>query len=37
MASRTATATGYVLLEDGARFEGIACGADEAAVGEFVF
>jgi carbamoyl-phosphate synthase small subunit len=37
MASRTATATGYVLLEDGARFEGLACGADEAAVGEIVF
>jgi carbamoyl-phosphate synthase small subunit len=30
-------ATAYVLLEDGARFEGIACGADEAAVGEIVF
>jgi carbamoyl-phosphate synthase small subunit len=31
------TATAYVLLEDGARFEGIACGADEPAVGEIVF
>jgi carbamoyl-phosphate synthase small subunit len=30
-------ATAYVLLEDGARFEGIACGADEIAVGEIVF
>jgi carbamoyl-phosphate synthase small subunit len=30
-------ATAYVLLEDGARFEGIACGADDAAVGEIVF
>jgi carbamoyl-phosphate synthase small subunit len=30
-------ATAYVLLEDGARFEGIACGADEPAVGEIVF
>src|ERR1700744_6124817 len=29
--------TAYVLLEDGARFDGIACGADEAAVGEIVF
>jgi carbamoyl-phosphate synthase small subunit len=27
----------YVLLEDGARFDGIACGADEHAVGEIVF
>jgi carbamoyl-phosphate synthase small subunit len=35
MASEDATA--YVLLEDGARFEGIACGADETAVGEIVF
>jgi carbamoyl-phosphate synthase small subunit len=30
-------ATAYVLLEDGARFEGVACGADEPAVGEIVF
>jgi carbamoyl-phosphate synthase small subunit len=30
-------ATAYVLLQDGARFEGIACGADEPAVGEIVF
>ncbi len=30
--------TAYVLLDDGARFDGIACGADaEAAVGEIVF
>jgi carbamoyl-phosphate synthase small subunit len=27
----------YVLLEDGTRFDGIACGADEHAVGEVVF
>jgi carbamoyl-phosphate synthase small subunit len=27
----------YVLLEDGARFDGLACGADEHAVGEIVF
>jgi carbamoyl-phosphate synthase small subunit len=30
-------ASAYVLLEDGARFDGIACAADEAAVGEIVF
>jgi carbamoyl-phosphate synthase small subunit len=30
-------ATGYVLLEDGARFDGLACGADVHAVGEIVF
>ncbi len=35
MSSRDATA--YVLLEDGTRFDGLACGADEAAVGEIVF
>jgi carbamoyl-phosphate synthase small subunit len=29
--------TAYVLLEDGTRFDGIACGADEPAVGEIVF
>jgi carbamoyl-phosphate synthase small subunit len=29
--------TAYVLLEDGARFDGLACGADEVAVGEVVF
>jgi carbamoyl-phosphate synthase small subunit len=29
--------TAYVLLEDGARFDGIACGADSHAVGEIVF
>jgi carbamoyl-phosphate synthase small subunit len=34
-ASRPATA--YVLLQDGARFDGIACGADAGAVGEIVF
>jgi carbamoyl-phosphate synthase small subunit len=27
----------YVLLADGSRFDGLACGADEAAVGEIVF
>src|SRR6201985_1413228 len=31
------SATAYVLLEDGARFDGIACGADAAGVGEIVF
>lgn len=30
-------ATAYVLLEDGERFDGIACGADGHAVGEVVF
>jgi carbamoyl-phosphate synthase small subunit len=29
--------TGYVLLEDGTRFDGVACGADTHAVGEIVF
>jgi carbamoyl-phosphate synthase small subunit len=29
--------TAYLLLEDGTRFDGIACGADEPAVGEIVF
>jgi carbamoyl-phosphate synthase small subunit len=29
--------TAYVLLEDGTRFDGVACGADTAAVGEIVF
>jgi carbamoyl-phosphate synthase small subunit len=33
--SRAATA--YVLLEDGARFDGVACGAEGCAVGEIVF
>ena len=28
---------GYVLLEDGARFDGVLCGADRHAVGEVVF
>jgi len=32
-----ADATAYVLLNDGARFDGIACGADQLAVGEIVF
>jgi carbamoyl-phosphate synthase small subunit len=30
-------ATAYVLLKDGARFDGLACGADTHAVGEIVF
>jgi carbamoyl-phosphate synthase small subunit len=30
-------ATGYVLLEDGTRYDGIACGADGYVVGEVVF
>ncbi len=30
-------ATAYVLLEDGARFDGLACGAEQTAVGEIVF
>jgi carbamoyl-phosphate synthase small subunit len=30
-------ATAYVLLEDGTRVDGLACGADEYAVGEIVF
>jgi carbamoyl-phosphate synthase small subunit len=30
-------ATAYVLLEDGTRFDGLACGADLHAVGEIVF
>jgi carbamoyl-phosphate synthase small subunit len=29
--------TAYVLLEDGTRFDGLSCGADQAAVGEIVF
>ena len=33
----TVAATAYVLLEDGTRFDGIACGADRPAVGEIVF
>jgi len=28
---------GYVLLEDGSRFDGVICGSDEPAVGEVVF
>jgi carbamoyl-phosphate synthase small subunit len=35
--SSSRPATAYVLLHDGARFDGIACGADESAVGEIVF
>jgi carbamoyl-phosphate synthase small subunit len=35
--SRPRPATAYVLLRDGTRFDGIACGADESAVGEIVF
>jgi carbamoyl-phosphate synthase small subunit len=31
------SATAYVLLEDGTRFDGLACGADAHAVGEIVF
>ncbi len=31
------TRTAYVLLEDGTRYDGIACGADGHAVGEIVF
>ena len=31
------TTGAYVLLADGTRFDGIACGADAAAVGEIVF
>ncbi len=31
------TATAYVLLEDGTRFEGVACGAEGHATGEIVF
>ena len=30
-------ATAYVLLEDGTRLDGLACGADGHAVGEIVF
>ncbi|HWF36168.1 MAG TPA: carbamoyl-phosphate synthase domain-containing protein, partial [Solirubrobacteraceae bacterium] len=33
----SAPATAYVLLEDGTRFDGLACGADGHAVGEIVF
>ncbi len=33
----SAAATAYVLLADGSRFDGIACGADAHAVGEIVF
>jgi carbamoyl-phosphate synthase small subunit len=29
--------TAYILLEDGTRFDGVACGADGVAVGEIVF
>jgi carbamoyl-phosphate synthase small subunit len=33
----TPDTTAYVLLEDGTRFDGLACGADHPAVGEIVF
>jgi carbamoyl-phosphate synthase small subunit len=33
----TLDTTAYVLLEDGTRFDGLACGADVPAVGEIVF
>ncbi|MGI8413588.1 MAG: glutamine-hydrolyzing carbamoyl-phosphate synthase small subunit [Solirubrobacteraceae bacterium] len=33
----TSAATAYVLLEDGTRYDGVACGADRNAVGEIVF
>jgi carbamoyl-phosphate synthase small subunit len=33
----TSGPTAYLLLEDGTRFDGLACGADEIAVGEVVF
>jgi carbamoyl-phosphate synthase small subunit len=33
----SADTTAFVLLEDGTRFDGLACGADGAAVGEIVF
>ena len=33
----TGEPTAYVLLEDGRRFDGVACGADAPAVGEIVF
>ncbi len=33
----TSDPTAYVLLGDGARFDGLACGADRPAVGEIVF
>jgi carbamoyl-phosphate synthase small subunit len=36
-AEDSGAATAYVLLEDGTRFDGLACGADEHAVGEIVF
>jgi carbamoyl-phosphate synthase small subunit len=35
--SNAAPATAYVLLQDGTRLDGIACGADASAVGEIVF
>jgi carbamoyl-phosphate synthase small subunit len=35
--SNAAPATAYVLLQDGTRCDGIACGADASAVGEIVF
>jgi carbamoyl-phosphate synthase small subunit len=35
--SASSQPTAYVLLEDGTRFDGLACGADAPAVGEIVF
>jgi carbamoyl-phosphate synthase small subunit len=37
MSSGSGEATAYVLLADGTRFDGLACGADAHAVGEIVF
>jgi carbamoyl-phosphate synthase small subunit len=37
MSSGNTHTTAYVLLEDGTRFDGLACGADAHAVGEIVF
>src|SRR5882757_6821022 len=37
MIAAMSDATAYVLLQDGARFDGEACGADTHAVGEVVF
>jgi carbamoyl-phosphate synthase small subunit len=37
MSSSSGEATAYVLLADGTRFDGLACGADVPAVGEIVF
>ncbi len=37
LAARGSPASGYVLLEDGARFDGLLCGAGEEITGEVVF